>query len=54
MSVRTSNEVRSSLVERMRESGVDKQTAQREAEQSVRRVWEQGEKNGTGSSDARK
>ena len=46
MSARSAHEVRSSMVERMRSSGIEKREAERQAEQSVRRVWEQGETTG--------
>ena len=46
MSERSAHEVRSSLVERMRGSGIEKREAERQAEQSVRRVYEQGEATG--------
>ncbi len=54
MSAPTTNEIRSNLVERMRQSGFDKPTAERHAEQSVRRVHEQGERTGQAGSGARR
>ncbi|NBV19953.1 hypothetical protein [Janthinobacterium sp.] len=54
MAVPTTSEIRSTLVERMRQSGFDKKSAEQHAEQSVRRVHEQGERTGQAGSNARR